>query len=53
MDNKNPLDTLLTDSLIKCTNEKCGLVSSGAEIKKSNGKCPYCGQGLTKPPKAA
>ena len=49
MDDKNPLDTLVTDSLMRCTKKSCSVISSGDELKETDGKCPHCGTQLAKP----
>ncbi|MGD8982477.1 MAG: hypothetical protein PVH99_13960 [Desulfobacteraceae bacterium] len=33
-----------TQPLIRCENEECRELCTEFELKKSNGKCPYCGK---------
>jgi uncharacterized paraquat-inducible protein A len=47
MEIEKHLDTLITDSLIRC--EKCRLIVSGEELKRCGGKCPHCNTQLAKP----
>ena len=51
MKTQDPLDTLLTDSMVRCTHEECRKISSGPEVKENDGKCPHCGTRLSKPTK--
>ncbi len=37
-----------TQPLIRCENEECRQLFTEFELKKSNGKCPYCGKLIKK-----
>ena len=45
MSNKKMWDT---QPLIRCENEECRQLFTEFELKKSNGKCPYCGKPVKK-----
>ena len=51
MEHEKPLDTLMTDSLIRCPKKNCSVIVTGAQLKLTDGKCPYCGTPLAKPRK--
>lgn len=41
MKEKKPWDT---QPLIRCENEECHRLCTEFELKKSDGKCPFCGK---------
>lgn len=43
-DEKKEIDSLVMDALIKCENEKCLQLSTGHDIKRNDGRCPFCGR---------
>ena len=49
MGEKNLLDTLIIDALVRCVNEECHRTSTGPEVDENDGKCPHCGTQLTRP----
>ena len=49
MGEKNLLDTLIIDALVRCVNEECHRTSTGPEVDENDGKCPHCGTLLARP----
>jgi hypothetical protein len=45
------IDTIVTDSFVRCENPYCGSLVSGDELKRHEGKCPLCGAQIAKPRK--
>jgi len=51
MADKHPLEPLMTHAIIKCPKKTCSVLVTGAQLKLTDGKCPYCGTQLAKPRK--
>jgi len=55
MDDERLLDPLtsplMTHALIRCPNKNCSVLVTGAQLKLTDGKCPYCKTQLAKPRK--